>query len=950
MTNCTRRLVRLVAAIAAGCLWLLSLALIGTVPAQAANTAGELLVDPANRSEPLEVDGVRPFGGRDRYQTAVRLAERYAYERGGLDAVDTIILVSGEAPIDGVTAFGLAGREAAPILLTRPGDLPPSVADFIGDHAVSNVLVIGGTESVSSAVLDELIELDADISIRRIAGADRYATAAAIATELDGLTRWCDTDDTVALLANGDDESLGFAAATGPLAFSLQLPMLLSGHDRLPASAATALEALRTERVVMVGNATILSDELIGQLRAAGVDRTERIVASTPEAAAATVARLMIGKCDFELRAARYLVGLVGRDSPVDAVAAGPALGLGFNGSGPIPLLYVRSPLASASSSFLRTTRTTVDGRKTHVELVAIGGTSAVSDQVMSLAVRAATTSRTLAARISATDGASEFKLIFSEGLIADAERFTARMRDLLYVNDVPAWITDQIPDPEHGDECDLPSSSLIRGVRVVLQNPLEAGDVIEIRGTDEWFATNGDRRPLRGATYTVPTPRTVTPRVSTEIIAIEGNDELWFAIQYDVDEHPGSVEVEGMAVDANRVRILTDDDTEVDVGEADHERSERFFGLAFYKMELTSGGDPYKLRDGDLVDLRGGAVSVPEGTRSGRLRARVSTPTVAFGVSTLRIGPDNPGVDDSDRTTTPDKIDDISERAEFTFGFVGEDEPGFVRITGKWSGSADGARGNGWEIDSARASARLGETASAVSRTNHPAVRVWVDTSNRVVLLRFIDSEDSEPPELTHGELVSALSGNSAFSRHFEVELVDGCGGEDVPLSLADDSPFLGSDTLDGGLSSIGFLVGFTDYVNEFVADSETNIATVGGLEADELGIVELIDDVLGALIPDYGQPADPPVTPADRVETTTVLPYDRVLFRFTTADPDHTIGQMINFRRSRIEIASGIARSFRQDDPETADVDENQNPAKTLIPSSSRDALLRKGHSAAG
>ena len=933
------------AAVLAWCLWLLMLGFIGAAPAQAANTAGELLVDPANRSEPLEVGGVRPFGGTDRYQTAVLVAERYAQERGGFGAVETIILVSGETPINGAAVAGLAAQQAAPILLTRAGDLPSRVAEFIDDHAVSKVIVIGGADSVSGAVLDELIGLNADMSIRRIAGDDRYGTAAAIAAELDGLTNWCDTNDSVALLANGDAEHLGFAAAAGPLAYAMKLPILLSEHDWLPLSAAEALADLRIDRVVMVGDTSVLSDSLIGQLLAAGVDRTERIAASTPEAAAAAVAELLTGECDFELRAARYLVGLVGRDAPIDAVVAGPLLGLGINGSGPIPLVYVHNPLASATSSFLRTTRTTVDGRKTHTDLAAIGGTAAVSDEVMNLAIRAATTSRTLTARISATDGASEFRVTFSEGLIADVGRLEAKLRDLLFVNDVPAWIVEQdLESPVRNGGCEA-----LARLTVTLRNPLEAGDIVEMRGTDEWFATNGDRRPLSGTSYAVPAPQTVTPKVSMEIVAIEGHTDLVFAVAYDTDEHAGSGEPEGLTVDANRVRILTADDTEIDVGAAAFVKAERFFGRAFYRLPLTSGGSDYSLRAGDLVDLRGGAIGVPQGVRSGRLRARVSTPTAPFGVSTVRIGPANPGVDDGVRTTMPNEIEGVSRRAQFTFGEDPNDDnvPGFVRIVGKWSGDADGARGNGWEIDSAQAAARVAETASAVSRTNHPAVRVWVDSANRVVLLRFIETEDGEPPELTHGEFVGALSGNSAFSRHFEAELVDGCGGEDVPLSLADGSPFLGKTTLNGGLSSTSFLVGFTDYVSGFEG-ADTTVDNVHPTDAGN--VTGVIGDILDALIPDFGQPAVPPVTPADRVETTTVLPYDRVLFRFTTADPSHTIGQVINFRRSRIQIAQGIAEGFDRDDPDTTDVNENQNPEQTLVPSSSRDSLLRQGHPAAG
>ena len=935
-----RRLAGLVAIALAWCLWAPS-ALLLAAPAQAANSASELLVDPDDRSAPLAGTGVRPFSGADRYETAVRLAERYAFERGGLDSVETVILASGEVPIDGAVAAGLSARQSAPILLTPSEYLHRRVADYLDDHQVTSVIVVGGVASVGSAVVDELEALEQDIAVRRVSGDDRFGTAAAVASELDGQNSWCGTNDTVALLANGSEEHLGYIVATGPLVYRMELPVLLSERDTLPPATAAALEDLRIDRVVLLGGASVVSDGLVAQLVAAGVDHTQRINATSPESYSAAIARLMAGTCEPEIRPAVFTVALVGAGSPADGVAAAPLLGVGLNGSGPVPLLFVGSRLNSSVSSFLRTTKTTVDGRKTHVELVAVGGTAALSDASVNLALRAATTSRTLSGRISAVAEGPTFTIRFTEALQTEGDQFEARMRDLLYVNDTPAFIVDQeLTSSRPADACDAVSS-----LTVTLRHPLQAGDVIEMRSADEWFALNGDRRPLQGTKYTVPTPRTRTSPLSVEIIATEGNSEVLFAIEYDPDESDGS----DTSVDGSRVRILTARDIEVAAGDSEFIGAERFLGLAYHRVPLTASdgypgdsssepidaGAAYELAEGDFVDLRGGAIVGPEDQRSGRLRARVSEPSAAFGVSAVRIGPANPGVDNSAATTTPDAIEDVSERAEVIL----EES---VHIVGKWSGSAAGAAGNGWVLDTARASARLGETASAVSRTNHPAIRVWIDTRDRIILLRFIDSEDGEPPELTYGDFVRALSSNSAFTRVFLAELVNGCIDESLPLSLADDSDVIGMPELEGGVSSVSFLVEFSHYVNEFIADSEPDVAAVTGAG----GVIELIDDILGGLIEDYGEVSD---HAPDRVETTTLLPNDQVLFRFTTADPDHTIGQLLSFRGKRLEIAAGIARGQTPDDDTTNDVDESLNPAKTLLAVSSRVALLRNSHPAA-
>ena len=67
------------------------LAVVAGSPAHAANTARELLVD-------TNSDGVgdaREFGGRDRYDTARRLARNFAAGKGGLGQVPVAFVASG---------------------------------------------------------------------------------------------------------------------------------------------------------------------------------------------------------------------------------------------------------------------------------------------------------------------------------------------------------------------------------------------------------------------------------------------------------------------------------------------------------------------------------------------------------------------------------------------------------------------------------------------------------------------------------------------------------------------------------------------------------------------------------------------------------------------------------------------------------------------------------------
>ncbi len=164
------------------------LAVVAGSPAQAANTAFEVKVD---HDDNAATATVREFAGQDRYDTARRLAENFAASKGGIGAVPSVFLASGDTLVDSISVAGLAGYVDAPILLTPSGSLHRSVSDFIEDYGVDSVYVLGGTAAISDAAFTMIEELVSKPTVTRISGSDRYATAAAIAAMIDTDTTWC---------------------------------------------------------------------------------------------------------------------------------------------------------------------------------------------------------------------------------------------------------------------------------------------------------------------------------------------------------------------------------------------------------------------------------------------------------------------------------------------------------------------------------------------------------------------------------------------------------------------------------------------------------------------------------------------------------------------------------------------------------------------------------------
>ena len=350
-------------------------------------------------------DGIpdsREFAGSHRYNTAVALAKKFAADEG---SISTVIIASGETQVDAVTASGLAGTLDAPVLLTRSSQLPHNVARFIDEQNVTDVVVVGGTASVPDAIVTAIESLGTRPSVKRVSGANRYATAAAIGSELgDPNPTWCGSSQPAAILVNGGDAGRADAVISGPLAYRLGLPILLTMADEVPESTEAFLTDNKVERVVIVGGAGAVSAGVVNTLiEDIGVVNVQRISGGSAAATSVMVAKEMLGTCAAVLSTNPDLVALVNRDATADGIAAAPVLGRGLGDGRAVPILLVGDELPAAVSDYLASTAEARPGHgKTHQRIVAIGGTAVVSNSVMADAVAAAKTSSALTATITA--------------------------------------------------------------------------------------------------------------------------------------------------------------------------------------------------------------------------------------------------------------------------------------------------------------------------------------------------------------------------------------------------------------------------------------------------------------------------------------------------------------------------------------------------------------------
>lgn len=178
---------------------------------------------------PLELP-VRRLAGATRIETAVAAsASTFA---PGIDAV--FVATAGAFP-DALAVAPLAATVGGPVLLTHGGHLPEAVVEEVLRLRPGRAVVVGGEAAVSASVVERLGSL-VEGPVERVAGPDRFGTAAAVARRMGSPTE--------VFVARGDD--FRDALVVAPLAARVNAPLLLVRPEEVPNATRSLLEELTT--------------------------------------------------------------------------------------------------------------------------------------------------------------------------------------------------------------------------------------------------------------------------------------------------------------------------------------------------------------------------------------------------------------------------------------------------------------------------------------------------------------------------------------------------------------------------------------------------------------------------------------------------------------------------------------------------------------------------------
>lgn len=242
---------------------------------------------------------VKRLAGDDRYETAIKIS------KDNFKSADTVVLASGTNSADALAASSLATSKSAPILLTKRNEIGKNVFDEIKRLNANNVIVVGGKVSISEKVVSDL--KNKNITVKRLAGDNRYETSYEIAKEL--------------LKSNKAKEAIivnGFknvdALSVSSLATKENLPILLNDGNRLSKDIKNIVEDSNIKKMYIIGGRTSLPRRIEDNIKALDIEY-ERLAGEDRYETSSKIAKYAYENSDKAI--------LASGENSIDALAAG---------------------------------------------------------------------------------------------------------------------------------------------------------------------------------------------------------------------------------------------------------------------------------------------------------------------------------------------------------------------------------------------------------------------------------------------------------------------------------------------------------------------------------------------------------------------------------------------------------------------------------------------------
>lgn len=245
-----------------------------TLPVVMAEPAPEVPpVDPGQTVIAPFPAGTTRLAGSNRYLTAITASQRFSPN------VPAVFVATGSDFPDALSAAAAAALVGGPLLLTPTAALPAEVFAEVQRLVPKKIYVIGGTGAVSQSVA---LALNSIAPTERLAGVNRYATAAAVVSAT--------FNNSVPSVVIATGRSFPDAlAATGAAGATGAPVLLVDGASSLSVETAVALQRLAPAQIFIAGGMGAVSAAIEAQLGTYTNGPVVRLGGSTRYATATTI-------------------------------------------------------------------------------------------------------------------------------------------------------------------------------------------------------------------------------------------------------------------------------------------------------------------------------------------------------------------------------------------------------------------------------------------------------------------------------------------------------------------------------------------------------------------------------------------------------------------------------------------------------------------------------------
>lgn len=208
------------------------------------------------------------LSGSNRFMTAIQIS------KSNFDSAKKAVIVNAYNFPDALAGVSYASAIEGPILFASVDELGENTLAELKRLGVGEVVIIGGNNSVSGAVVNTLV--DNGIAVSRISSNSRYSTALEIASKLSSIKRY---DKAIVVNAFNHPDALSAGAYSGKMGY----PIIYTDPSGIGDYTVKTMKAQGVKEVIIVGGINSVSDNVkekiesmgLGVVRVSGKNRYE---------------------------------------------------------------------------------------------------------------------------------------------------------------------------------------------------------------------------------------------------------------------------------------------------------------------------------------------------------------------------------------------------------------------------------------------------------------------------------------------------------------------------------------------------------------------------------------------------------------------------------------------------------------------------------------------------